>query len=218
MFCAACLKSSEETEMLGRALPFLAVSLLCVAASRAHTIGIFMDTAAATCTAQVGDEAWVELHVIALLQGDIQQMTGAQFRITGVPAGWTSENALWVPEPSSAISLGHPLFPTSVHPAVAGVNVAFRWCQFGPRVLLGRIVLLGAPTPGEVRLRVEGFELAPQDPGCPLIVDCQVVYALQCVLGGEIVLNGPARGACQPTGIQASTWAGVKSLYRDAAR
>ena len=198
------------------ALP-IAIGLIYSTAS-AQYIGIFSAPEAATCAVEAGPTPWIDLHVVAVLDGAVTKLTGAQFQITGAPEGWTTQNALWVPEPTSTISLGHPLFATSVHPDTPGVNVAFSSCQDRPgggRVLLGRVVLLGAPTPGEVRLRLTGFRLVPSDPLQPFVVGCVEQWYSKAVVGGsEFVLNGPQPASCQaPTAVEPSTWSNVKRLY-----
>jgi hypothetical protein len=198
-------------------LAILAALMIGATAAHAQYIGIFMDTNATSCAASVGDAPWIDLHVIAILEGGVTSFSGAQFQITGKPEGWTPANVLWVPEPASAISLGHPIFASGLHPATPGVNVAFHECQTANRVLLGRVVILGAPTPGNVHLRVEGFDLVPPDPNCPFLVDCGPHFFKECVGGGEIVLNGPEPASCQMA-VQSSTWTAVKSLYRETAR
>jgi len=178
----------------------------------AQYIGIFMDAEATRCAGEVGPMAWLDLHVVAVLEGDVTELTGAQFRITGVPAEWTDKTAIWVPA-TGAINIGHPVFPIPNRPDRPGVNVAFSNCQRG-RVELGRLILLGAPTPENVVLRVEIFKLFPDEPDCVLTFACDFpAFSRACVGGGQIVLNGPGAG-CQ-VAVDADTWTGVKLLYRD---
>ena len=196
----------------------LAVAALAVLSSPASAqyIGIFMDREATTCVANVGATPYIDLHVVAVLEGAVTTMTGAQFKITGVPSGWTPENALWVPDAGSGISLGHPLFATPVHPLTPGINVTFGSCMSFPEggtLPLGRIILLGAPTPRHVTLRVEFFDLVPPDPDCPFVTYCEPDYVKTCVGGGEIVLNGPSSSGCYVP-VATPTWTGVKQLYR----
>ena len=191
---------------------FMAVST----PASAQYIGLFTDANATSCAAQVGHNPRVDLHVIAILEGDVTEMTGAQFLITGIPATWTPQNVLWVPDVGSTFSLGNPLFPTPPR-ATAGVNVVFSSCKQAStnrRVPLGRVVLLGPPTEDNVRLQVSRFDLVPPDPNCPFIVACDApTYSKVCVGGGEIVLNGDEPARCQ-VAIEADTWTTVKSLYR----
>ena len=197
----------------------MTVALLAVLASPASAqyIGIFMDQDANSCVGEVGAAPYIDLHVIAVLEGDVTIMSGAQFQITGAPAGWTPQNVLWVPDAGLAINLGHPLFATPVHPLTPGVNVTFNACQSSPegaKIELGRLILLGAPTPENVTLRVKPYELVPPDPDCAFVTYCAPYFEKVCVGGGEIVLNGPKSTGCH-VAVAGETWTKVKRLYRD---
>lgn len=176
-------------------------SIVVSSPASAQYIGLFTDATATSCVAQVGPNPRVDLHVIAILEGDVTEMTGAQFLIAGIPATWTPENVPWVPDVGTAISLGNPLFPTPLHPATAGVNIAFSSCvgsSTSRRVPLGRVVLFGPPTEDNVHLRVSWFDLVSPDPNCPFVTSCGIPgYLKVCVGGGEIVLNGDAPSSCQ---------------------
>ena len=141
----------------------------------ASYIGIFMDAGATTCVAQVGPTPFIDLHVVAVLSGEVPVMMGAQFQITGAPEGWSSSNVLWVPA-DGTVNLGHPMFASP--PRKRGVMNAFSSCQGAEgevtKVSLGRLILLGAPTPVNVHLRVQGFELVPTDPRCPFVLNCDL--------------------------------------------
>ena len=195
-------------------------SLLAFAApASAQYIGIFMDKEATTCAAQLGPAPFVDLHVVAALEGDVPTMTGAQFQITGMPEGWSSATALWVPA-DGVINVGHPLFPGPPHEDTPGVNVAFGTCQGSAteptKVPLGRLILVGAPTPNNVHLRVEGFKLIPIDPDCVFVTNCDAPlgYPKLCVGGGEFVLNGTSSAGCGAVAVSEETWSQVKQLYR----
>ena len=178
----------------------------------AQFIGIFLDPNAASCAANVGTSPRIDLHIIAILEGDVAEMTGAEFRIVGVPESWTPQNVLWVPDVGSTISIGNPLFPTAPYPP-AGVAVSFRSCQRSSRVELGRIVLLGPPTGDNVRLQVTTTTIWPHVP-CPAVTRCDIPrYSYACVGGGEVVLNGEEPASCQ-VAIEESTWSNIKSIFR----
>jgi hypothetical protein len=167
----------------------------------------------------MGPTPFTDLHVIAVLEGDVPTMTGAQFQITGMPEGWSSATALWVPA-DGVVNVGHPLFPGPPHEDTPGVNVAFGTCQGSlteaTKVPLGRLILVGAPTPKNVRLRVEGFSLVPFDPKCVFVTNCDMPagFPKVCVGGGEFVLNGGASAACGAVALNETTWTGIKQLYR----
>jgi len=146
-------------------------------------------------------------------------MTGAQFQIANIPNTWTPQNVLWVPDVGTAVNLGNPIFPSSLHPFTPGVNIAFSSCQSNAtstHVSIGRLVLLGAPTADNVRLQVQGFDLKPTGhwPGCPFVTDCSQAFVKFCVEGKMIVLNGPPTGTC-PTAVEQTTWSNIKAMYRN---
>jgi hypothetical protein len=196
------------------------LSVALAAPAFSQVIGIYADPGARECAANVGPLPFTTLHVIATLEGEVPAMTGAQFRITGIPASWTPENAFWEAAPGITITIGHPLFPAPQHPEVAGVNVAIASCtpEAGTLVPLGLIRLFGAPTPENVVLRVEGFELVSIDPPCPFVTVCDSpFYSKACVAGGEATLNGNGNG-CDVTAVQDKSWSQVKSLYEGSSR
>jgi hypothetical protein len=197
----------------------LTVATFAVLASPAAAgyIGIFTDQGASSCVAEVGATPYIDLHVVAVLEDNTTIMTGAQFQITGIPAGWTPQNALWVPDAGVTVNIGHPLFANTVHPQTPGVNLAFSRCLAFPEddtIPLGRIILLGAPTPENVTLRVQGYKLVPTDPDCVIVTHCAPYYEIGCIAGGEIVLNGNKSTGCQ-VAVAEETWTKVKRLYRD---
>jgi len=198
---------------------WVAVAGLLLASSPASAsyIGIFTDPNASSCGADVGPNPRVDLHIVAILDSDEPEMTGAQFQIVGVPATWTPQNVLWVPDTGTVISLGNPAFVSSIHPNTPGVNVTFHDCKVAPevdRVPLGRLVLLGPPTADNVHLQVAGFYLVPNDPPSPMVTICGPGYEKVGIGGGEIVLNGPAPNSCAMA-VEERTWTNVKALYRD---
>jgi hypothetical protein len=113
--------------------------------------------------------------------------------------------SVWVPE-SNVLNFGHPLSE--------GVNVVFNQCVSmagGTKVQLGRLFLLGAPTPDGTTLRIEMSMLAQGDPFCPFVSDCHP-FEPQCVTGGQLVLNGSAT-TCNGVAVEGSTWSQVKGFF-----
>jgi hypothetical protein len=82
---------------------------------------------------------------------------GAQFQITGAPEGWTAQNVLWVPEPTSS----HQPRQSSIRHKLASADARrerrVRGCQSVSHAAARAPGLLGAPTPANVHLRVNGF-------------------------------------------------------------
>ncbi len=193
----------------------LAALLFASRPASAQYIGIFLDPNASSCAASVGPTPRVDLHIIAILEGDVTETVGAEFRIVGTPETWTQQNVLWVPDVNTGVSIGNPLFPNATYPR-AGVGIAFHSCQApgsSRRVELGRIVLLGPPTADNVRLQVTTTTIWPHVP-CPAMLRCDAPsFSYVCVGGGEVVLNGPMPASCQMA-VEEGTWSNVKALYR----
>ena len=198
-----------------------ALACLLPATASSQSIGIYIDSGGTVCTAEVGSVALIDLHVIAVLGGDVNEMHGAQFWISGAPESWTPRQVFWVPDPGVTVSLGNPIFHTTIGDGRPGLCVAFNTCRGDgipegdtQRVEIGRLIIAGAPTPREVHLKVEHYELVPPDPVCPFVNDCtDPVYEPTCVAGGEAVLNGT--GPCGVLAVTQRTWSEVKALYRD---
>ena len=196
------------------------VACLLPATASSQSIGIYIDNGATVCTAEVGSTPLIDMHVIAILGGDVTGLTGAQFWISGAPDTWQQKNVFWVPDPAATFNVGNPIFHTSLGDGRPGVVLTFNTCRGdgipegdGGRVELGRLIIAGAPTPREVHLKVEHFELVPTDPECPTMLECQSpAFPQVCVAGGEAVLNGT--GPCGVVAVTQRTWSEVKALFR----
>jgi len=194
----------------------LALTALPATAS-AQYIGIFMDPSSANCAATVGAQPWIDLYVAFINEGS-SEMIGAQFSIVGAPDTWNAQNVLWVPDTGVTISIGHPLFANAVYENSGGTALAMPPCRSGAgweRIPLGRLVILGAPTPENVHLQVAGAPLTPREQDCPVGFLCdEPTFSQYCVRGGEAFLNGDnATQSCQ-VGVEESTWTAIRVLYR----
>jgi hypothetical protein len=202
-------------------IALLTVSCLLPATASSQSIGIYIDSGASVCLAEVGSTPIIDLHVIAVLGGEVPTMKGAQFWISGVPESWTPAKVFWVPDPAVTVNWGNPIFRTTVGDGRPGVDVAFNSCRGDGdpeddtnHIELGRLIIAGAPTPRDVHLKVEHFELVPPDPHCPFVNDCDApAFSKVCVAGGEVVLNGT--GPCGVVAVAPLTWTGVKARYRE---
>jgi hypothetical protein len=131
--------------------------------------------------------------------------TGAEFRVEGLPGDW---QAITLANPSAAVVLGHPFGD--------GVNIAFATASMEPSVVLlsGSLIYLGVgePPPTVLRVLAKNPPSSPEFP-CPAVTggDCLCDYAIACVTGGLLYINGA--GNCL-VGVEPSTWSGVKQLYQ----
>ena len=129
---------------------------------------------------------------------------GAQFRVTGLPAGWVT---ISTPNPET-LSLGDPFG--------SGAIDAFNRLPDGSCVTLYTVVLVAPPgtLPGEIVLQVAPRE--PVDPRfpCPAFgLDCGApcdIFDPFCVAGGTMLLNSSRD--CQVE-VEPTTWSSVKRLY-----
>jgi hypothetical protein len=136
-------------------------------------------------------------------------ITGAEFRIQGLPAGW---HAIAMPNPAAAIVFGDPFGTT-------GANIAFATCQTARCVLLYQMALLPATSQTQVVLEVRA-NAPPTNPNfsCPLVVLCDDPYFTQVCVRSD----GPDGGGgncnfccgCPPVAVQPGSWTRVKVLYR----
>lgn len=206
--------------------PFLAFLLLVIAgASSAYSqsIDIVLHPDNLGCkAADVGTNPWIELHVIANLEG-IETFQGAQFRITGMPSTWNETNVVWSLDTSTTLSFGNPLFPgvsTAAWDDISGSVVVWNHCRVGvgSQQRIGKIILLGAPTGEDVTLQVEPFQLNRQEPYCARMNLCDApFYTAICVDAGSFTLNGIPKGdgeTCSVLAVEESTWSTVKSFYQ----
>jgi hypothetical protein len=135
-------------------------------------------------------------------------ISGAEFRIQGLPAGW---HALAAPNPAAVIALGDPF-------GNPGANIAFATCQTARCVLLYQIVLLPATSQTEVVLEVRP-NTPPSNPNfsCPLLVLCDDPYFTQVCVRSD-GSGGGGGGNCGfccgcPIEVESNTWTRVKKLY-----
>ena len=172
------------------------------------------------CSAQVGANPFIELEVVAILDGDVTEFHGAQFRISGLPTTWNQENVSWVWDAALTLALGNPLFaanPNQWDDPGPGATIAWSTCQNpagASSVRIGKILVLGAPTQESITLRVRPYELYPGETTCPIMLHCDdPVFSKACVAGGSFVLNGTNRH-CNITAVEATTWSEVKNLFQ----
>jgi len=206
--------------MVRRVLVVLVPCVL-VFADIAHTqsIDIILDENGPACSAQVGANPWIELHVVAVLGGGVPTFQGAQFRVAGLPDTWNEENVSWVWDASVTLAYGNPLFAATDEwddPGPGGV-AAWGSCQpiQGSTRRIGKILILGAPTADNITLSIQPFQLNFNQPYCPMMNQCDAPFFTKvCVSGGTFVLNGTNNKNCNITAVEETTWTAMKSLYQ----
>ena len=135
-------------------------------------------------------------------------ITGGEFRVTGIPAGWTWTT---VPNPEITTDIGDPMGD--------GVVFAYRDCQTGTdnKLLLYTVTVYPSAVVNDVILTVD-MRNPPSNPNfpCSLLLLCDdPVYTKLCVCGGQGIVNGTIEncGCGVPTPVGQKTWGHVKSLY-----
>ena len=84
--------------------------LLWASVAQSQSIDIILDPDAPVCSAQVGGNPWIELHVVAMTGPELTSFAATQFRVSGMPDTWNEENVSWVWDASVTLAYGNPLF------------------------------------------------------------------------------------------------------------
>ncbi|MFQ5601178.1 MAG: hypothetical protein ACE5G2_11585 [Candidatus Krumholzibacteriia bacterium] len=175
------------------------------------SIDIVFDAAGATCSGDITPPVPATLYIIARLGGQtVDGITGAEFSISGFPAGWF---AISTPVPANSIPLGDPFIAAG--DTTGGANIAFP-CVTDPGT--GFVTLYSVnviPTvPVTDTFLIVGGKLPPTNP----LFTCQLVnlcddpqFTKVCVLGGQAFIN-PTGPACE-VAVAERTWGEIKNLY-----
>jgi hypothetical protein len=176
---------------------------IAAASVSAQSIGIYFDQDAATCSGPIPVGTSRSLYIIALVQGPISAITGVEFRVTGLPAGW---NVISTRNPAAVVQIGDPFDGT-------GANIAFPTCVPGPLVPLFTIDLTATSPVSNHYLSIRRRN-PPANPNfaCPLVSLCGPTYPLVCVGGGEAIIN-PTGPGCT-VGVEPASWSRVKNLFK----
>jgi hypothetical protein len=194
-------------------LSMLLVTFAFVGTPAAQTIGVYGDPSAATCPViPIGP---TQVYVVATLApAACGGITGAEFRLVGWPTSWFY-----------SLQQG-PGIPEIGNPFQEGIRLTSFTCRTGEG---GTVPLLTitvfAPSPASnVTVTVNGH-LQPADPqfACPVVALCDApVFTKLCATGITTRINdqfgfcrclAPCLGACQPIGVEPSSWSSIKRLY-----
>lgn len=189
--------------MRARAIITLVVGLaLASSAAGVETIGVYFDPQGVSC--EIGQHPvtpGTAYILVELGSGSVAGgITGAEFRLDGMPAAW------------SATAVARPGATTVGNPLTGGCDIAFL-CQTGTNglVLLYTIHYL-VVSELTVYLHVDRHS-TPSNPNlpCPVLIGCDAPEpAILCVRGGTAAINDPL--FCRPAVVR-STWTQVKSLF-----
>lgn len=175
--------------------------LLLPACVEAASIGIFSTPDCTSCKLGVGAGEQATFYVNARPE-PFDPITGAEFRIVGLPREWVVQSL--TPNPEIYIRVGNPLRD--------GTNISFAKSQPGNCVNLFTIQVLATGFRSDVVLRI-GPHATPtsRNHQCPVIVfDCNC-FPVVCAGGGQLLVNSSRD--CS-VGVQPTTWERVRRLYR----
>jgi hypothetical protein len=182
-----------------RSVGLLVAALLVATTCPAQTIGIYFDPNASTTVADVPQNTMGRFYILALLGGGVADgMSGAEFRVTGMPSEWT---AFLTPNPHPGfLQIGHPL-------GSVGVNCAFPTCQTAPIITLYTVDFIASTAVSNLELRVRARN-PPANPNfpCPLMTQCPFPHAIVCATGGIAYIN-------PVVAVTPSSWSQVKAMY-----
>jgi len=163
------------------------------------SVGMFADSTCSSCNLVVslGGTATTFIRIVTDYQTN-QGVTGAEFRITGLPPNWLASA---IPNPQADSSTGN-LFGSGavITFPLAGID--------GDCVDLYTVFLSNYSAASDVVLRVEAGNSAP----CPRVFLGNLPISSLCAEGGVMFVNsdGDCRVSVAPT-----TWSQVKALYQN---
>lgn len=161
-------------------------------------LALFGDIECSVCNVDVPVGHSGDVYVVAR-SFEPQGILGAEFRIVGLPVGWTHAST---PNPTALVALGDPFGP--------GAIIAFDQAQTGLCILLYHVSLTATSAAENVSLSVAPHT-TPTNPSfsCPRITcNCSPVFPIVCVSGQGMTING----SCT-VGVQEQTWSSLKALY-----
>lgn len=207
----------------------LHLAATCCLVSLAHaqetTIGVYLDAAGTICNGSstggvTQGSVWVNLAGAAA--GGI---TGAEFRVDHSKNEYTSVG--FTVDPNALIMLGDPFNADPSGPAnLTGTNIAYEFCQTGPRVRLLTFTLIEDTPTSDIELEVmRHFDPSNYTFDCPLVTLCDApAFTKVCVgAAGDSVewratlnVTGEIQAAdCNPVSVSNTSWSQIKDLYRN---
>ena len=177
--------------LLGTATFVIGTGLLwsvSLAAEGNGRVGIFFDTAGQACSAQIDSGTVTTMYVLAQLDGQTASgITGAEFRLDGIPEGWIA----LATAPTGAIVIGDVL--------TDGVSMGFGSCNQGSSgiVTLFTITLVATSTVTNAMVTTRMKE-PPSNAShqYPLFITCDGAFTLKKALRGKAFINPLASSDC----------------------
>lgn len=204
------------------ALASIVVSLATVFAradTHAQAIGVFADASATSCDLSLPPGVPTNVYIVAVLGPQAcTGITGAEFRVDGLPAGWFT-----IPVSAPPV----PILPPG-DPFGEGATLAFgtTCLASGTGVVLLMTVAIVPTTVVTDHYVTVAAHSSPSLPGfdCPLVLLCDPpAYSALCVDGRSALINKSfipwccqdacSFPTCPPIAVAPTTWARVKSLY-----
>ena len=171
------------------------------------SVGLYFDPLGQTCSGTILPDQPGTVYVVAKMAGMSEcGIAGAEFRFTGIPDSWMTFPVA-IPD---ILAIGDPL--------ADGATMGFK-CK---RPEAGLIVLYSVQVLAMEELHDLQFAIErrnpPADPDfdCPLLVLCDYpAFTMVCVNGFTCNVNATEPRLCAvPTGVEAKTWSGIKTLFR----
>src|SRR5262249_4769164 len=169
-------------------------------------LGVYFDPEGTQCSGTILPGAPKNIYIVARPAPGTDNISGAEFRFTGLPPAWT---VYPVPNPST-LSLGDP-FGAGTNSARLGSCPT----ESSP-FLMYSVLVLASDTVSDVT-----FDLTHRDPPlipafyCPLVTECTFPYQIHCVQTSPCFVNTATPTPCAAvSAVQQATWSGVQRLFR----
>ena len=177
--------------------------------SNAQTIAVFSDSVGQSGCIEVPEIPFLDLYVLFVPGGAINEMQGAEFRSVGFPSSWTILSM--TPNSQASIVIGDP-FDSSEYGN--DCYISFSACQEGV-VMLWKASILALPPVEDHALRIEPLPFCPGGHACwgPIVNMCDAPVYTRVILSSATSMVNPVEGCT--VSIDSRSWGAVKQLYGD---
>jgi len=178
-----------------------------IANGNTGSVGLYFDERGQVCSGTIRPDHPDTVFVVAKMAGmSACGLAGAEFRFRGIPDSWMT----YPVATPDILAIGDPL--------ADGVTMGFE-CKRPETgaIVLYTVLVLAAEEVDNLEFRIE-HRNPPADPDfdCPLLVLCDYpAFTMLCVDGFTCNVNATEPRLCAtPTGVEAKTWSGIKTLFR----